>query len=63
MLFFYYLHSANLFILKAKRQLQKTTASIGDEMNAVLFPVQRVFKRLHDLHRAGPSLRRMSQIF
>ncbi|MFC5592123.1 hypothetical protein ACFPRA_24915 [Sporosarcina soli] len=32
-----YLYSANLFVLKAKRQLQKTSTSIGDEMNAVLY--------------------------
>jgi hypothetical protein len=42
---FFYLHSANLFVLKAKRQLQKTPTSIGGEMNVVLFPVQWVFKR------------------
>ncbi|WP_342510684.1 hypothetical protein MKY34_11545 [Sporosarcina sp. FSL K6-1522] len=41
-----YFHSANLFVLKAKRQLQKTTTSIGGEMNAVLFPVQWMFKHL-----------------
>ncbi len=41
----FYLHSANFFVLKAKRQLQKTPTSIGVEMNAILFPVQRVFKR------------------
>jgi hypothetical protein len=41
-----YLHSANVSVLKAKRQLQKAITFIGGEMNAVLFPVQRVFKRL-----------------
>ena len=39
----FYLHSANVFVLKAKRQLQKTPASIGGEMN--VFTDQRVFKR------------------
>ncbi|WP_460014569.1 hypothetical protein [Lysinibacillus sp. CTST325] len=29
----FYLHSANLFFAKAKRQLQKTSTSEGDEMN------------------------------
>jgi hypothetical protein len=28
-----YLHSASVFVLKAKRQLQKTSTSIGGEVN------------------------------
>lgn len=36
---------AHIFVLKAKRQLQKTLTSMGGEMNAVLFPGQRVSKR------------------
>jgi hypothetical protein len=43
--FLMYLHSANVFALKVKRQLKKTSTSLDREMNAVLFPVQRVFKR------------------
>ena len=41
-----YLHSANVFVLKAKRQLQMTPTFVGGEMNEVLFyPVQQVFER------------------
>ncbi len=37
MIVLFYLYSANLFVLKAKRQLQETPISTGGEMNAVLF--------------------------
>ncbi|WP_342515341.1 hypothetical protein MKY34_19120 [Sporosarcina sp. FSL K6-1522] len=53
-----YLHSANLFVLKAKRQLQKTSTSIGGEMNAVLFPVQWVFKHLLNEDKASGGCHR-----
>jgi hypothetical protein len=33
----FYLHSENVFVLKVKRQLQKTPTPIDGEMNGVLF--------------------------
>ncbi|MGY3185970.1 hypothetical protein [Lysinibacillus sp. TE18511] len=43
---FIYFHSANVFVAKAKRQLQKTPTSGGGEMEADVVSFQWVSKRL-----------------
>ncbi len=54
----FYLHSANVFVLKARRQLEKTPTSIVVEMNTVLFLDQRVFKRLPNEDKASGGCHR-----